>query len=109
MDRRDRARRIDRQRRLAAVIHLDALARAVAFDPNGVLALTNRYAGARGVVRARSALELCDGGAQSPKESWLRLVLTDAGFPRPQTQIHVTDGFTDTYVDLGWEEPKTRP
>ncbi len=32
-----------------------------------------------------------DAGAQSPKETWLRLLLIDAGFPRPQTQIPVFD------------------
>jgi hypothetical protein len=26
-------------------------------------------------------------GAQSPKETWLRLLLIQAGLPRPQTQI----------------------
>jgi hypothetical protein len=47
-----------------------------------------------------------DGGAQSPKESWLRLVLIDAGLPRPVTQIHVTDNPLVAYLDMGWKEPK---
>ena len=44
-------------------------------------------------------------GAQSPKETWLRLVLVDAGLPRPQTQIPVHDDFGDViaYLDMGWE------
>ena len=46
-----------------------------------------------------------DGGAQSPKETWLRLVFIDAGLPRPVTQIRVTDGRLVAYVDMGWEEP----
>jgi very-short-patch-repair endonuclease len=46
-----------------------------------------------------------DGGAQSPKESWLRLVIIDAGLPRPTTQLRVTDGLLVAYLDLGWEEP----
>ncbi len=46
-----------------------------------------------------------DGGAQSPRESWLRLVLIDAGLPRPATQIQVTDGHLVAYLDMGWEEP----
>lgn len=45
-----------------------------------------------------------DGGAQSPKESWLRLVLVDAGLPRPVTQIRVTDGRLVAYLDMGWEQ-----
>ena len=31
--------------------------------------------------------ELRDGGAASPKETWLRLLFIDAGLPRPTTQI----------------------
>jgi very-short-patch-repair endonuclease len=46
-----------------------------------------------------------DSGAQSPKESWLRLVLLDAGLPRPATQIRVTDGRFVAYLDMGWEQP----
>ena len=45
-----------------------------------------------------------DGGAQSPKESWLRLVVIDAGLPRPTTQIRVTDGRLVAYLDMGWED-----
>ena len=47
-----------------------------------------------------------DGGAQSPKETWLRLVLIDAGLPRPVTQIRVTAGQLVAYLDMGWQEPK---
>jgi hypothetical protein len=46
-----------------------------------------------------------DGGAQSPKESWLRLVLVDAGLPTPATQIKVADGSAVAYLDMGWEGP----
>jgi hypothetical protein len=50
-------------------------------------------------------LDLVDAGAQSPKETWLRLLLLDAGFPRPQTQIPVFEnGYPRYYLDLGWEE-----
>jgi hypothetical protein len=46
-----------------------------------------------------------DGGAQSPKETWLRLVLIDAGFPRPRTQIRVSDGLNTAIIDMGWDKP----
>jgi very-short-patch-repair endonuclease len=46
-----------------------------------------------------------DGGAQSPKETWLRLILIEAGLPRPATQIRVTDGQFVAYLDMGWQEP----
>jgi hypothetical protein len=91
--------------RTAAVSHLDALSAATGLTAAEVTPLIVRYKGARGVRRCRTALSLMDGGAQSPKESWLRLVLIDAGFPRPVTQIRVTDGRLVAYLDMGWERP----
>lgn len=91
--------------RAVAVTHLDALSAATAVTAAEVTPLIDRHKGARGVFQCRSALSLMDGGAQSPKESWLRLVLINAGFPRPVTQIRVTDGRLVAYLDMGWEEP----
>lgn len=88
-----------------AVTHLDALAAATGLTSADVAPLFARNKGVRGVRRCRTALSLMDGGAQSPKESWLRLVLIDAGLPRPTTQIKVTDGRLVAYLDMGWEEP----
>jgi hypothetical protein len=89
-----------------AVAHLDALVAATGIDPAAVLSLADRYPGARGIRRARTAVSLTDTGAQSPRESWLRLLLIDAGYPRPVTQIPVSDGYTTAFIDLGWDEPK---
>jgi hypothetical protein len=89
-----------------AVAHLDALAAATGIKPADVLTLADRYPGARGVRRARAVAPLTDPGAQSPRESWLRLLLIDAGYPRPVTQIPVSDGYTTAFVDLGWDGPK---
>jgi hypothetical protein len=74
----------------------------------GVAALAPRYGGARGLRRLRIALSLMDAGAQSPKETWLRLLLVDAGLPNPTTQIMVHDGdhIPLAYLDMGWEEFK---
>jgi hypothetical protein len=90
----------------AAVAHLDALARATGITAKEVLPLAIRYKGARGVSRFKAAIDLMDAGAQSPKETWLRLLLIDAGFPRPQTQIPVLedDGYAFAFLDMGWEE-----
>lgn len=88
-----------------AVAHLDALARATGLTAADVLPLADRHKGARGVRRCQTALSLMDGGAESPKESWLRLALIDGGLPAPVTQIRVTDGHTVAYLDMGWEEP----
>lgn len=55
--------------------------------------LAKRYHGRRGIRRARIALDLVDPGAESPRETWLRLLLIRAGFPPPQTQIPVYDEY----------------
>jgi very-short-patch-repair endonuclease len=89
-----------------AVAHLDSLACATGVLPIDALALATKYPGLRGIRRARIALALMDLGAQSPKETWLRLVLVDGGLPRPRTQIRVSDGVKEAFVDMGYDEPK---
>lgn len=93
---------------MTAVAGIDSLARAVEIKRADVEMLARKYAGRKGIMRARQAIELFDAGAQSPKESWLRVVLIQAGLPRPQTQIPVFDGFGDpvAYLDMGWEDVK---
>ncbi|WP_143466087.1 hypothetical protein [Leifsonia sp. NCR5] len=51
-------------------------------------------AGARGASRARAAVELLDGRAESPPESLLRLILAEAGLPAPDVNVdlHTPDG-----------------
>ena len=89
-----------------AVARLDALARATGFKADNVRALASQHPRARGLRQFERALELFDPGGQSPKETWLRLMLMDAGFPRPQTQIPVLgpDGYPLYYLDMGWED-----
>lgn len=93
---------------MSAVAGIDALARATHIDAADIELLAGRHPGRRGVARARQAIELFDAGAQSPKESWLRVVLVQAGLPRPHTQIPVYDEFGTTlaYLDMGWENVK---
>ena len=91
--------------RNAAVARLDALAAATGVSADAALALADRYRGARGVRRARGALALMDGGAQSPRETWLRLLLIDDGLPPPRTQIAVSDGRRRAFLDMGYDEP----
>jgi len=91
----------------AAVAHLDALANAASFDRADVLGLVTRHRGVRGLRQVARVLDLHDPGAQSPKETWLRLVIVRAGFPAPQTQIPVVvDGRIKYYLDMGWEDVK---
>ncbi|MGH3967742.1 MAG: hypothetical protein ACRDTV_06395 [Mycobacterium sp.] len=92
----------------SAVAAVDALVQATDVKMADVELLVERYRGRRGIKAARAALDLVDGGAQSPKETWLRLLLIRAGFPRPQTQIVVRNewDWPDAYLDMGWEEIK---
>jgi hypothetical protein len=93
---------------MTAVAGIDALAHATDLKAVDVELLARRYAGRRGIARARQAVGLFDAGAQSPKESWLRVVLIQAGLPRPQTQIPVLNesGSAIAYLDMGWEDVK---
>lgn len=91
---------------LRAVQRLDALINATDVKLNDIEAVISDHSGARGLVRLRRVLPLVDGGAESPQETRTRLVLVDAGLPRPQTQIVVYDEYGDfvARVDLGYEE-----
>lgn len=64
-----------------AVPAIDALARACELKVCEVDLLAARYRGRRGIRRARKSIDLVDAGAQSPKESWLRMTLVQAGLP----------------------------
>ena len=89
-----------------AVARLDALMRAQVFSIEGVMQLVERYRGARGLKSLREVLPLVDGGAASPRETWLRLLYIDAGLPRPTTQIPIVEGRGRLVrmADMGWEE-----
>jgi YD repeat-containing protein len=91
-----------------AVAAIDALARATRLKMADVELLAERYKGRRGIRRARTTLGLVDPGAESPRETWLRLLLIRAGFPPPQTQIPVYDGYGQlvAVLDMGWEQLK---
>lgn len=91
-----------------AVAMIDSLARATHLKIADVELLAERYKGRRGSRRARVALPLVDPGAESPRESWLRLLLIRAGFPPPQTQIPVYDEYGQliAVLDMGWEHIK---
>ncbi len=98
---------IGRRERLGrAVAILDALAAATDFKVRDVEELAGRHRRACGLRQLEVALDLVDAGAQSPKETWLRLLLINAGFPKPRTQIPVlgADGFPRYFLDMGWED-----
>ena len=58
----------------------------------------------RGTVRARGLLDLGSERAESPPESWLRLMLIEHGFPMPEVNwvISTPDGREIVRLDLAW-------
>jgi hypothetical protein len=88
------------------VQHLDALINATDVKLNNIEAVIDAHPGARGLRQLRKTLELVDGGAESPYESLTRLLLVEAGFPRPQTQIPVYSdyGYLVARIDMGWPQ-----
>ena len=99
----DLGRRLDLQ---AGVQRIDALMNATDVKVAEVEAVLAGHRGMRGVRQLRETLLLVDGGAESPYESLTRLLLVQAGFPRPQTQIRVVDeyGCVVARIDMGWPE-----
>jgi len=85
---------------------LDAMARAGFVDPENLRDEIERWRGARYVARARYLIGACDPRSESAGESQFRLRLLDAGFPAPQLQIPLLDGFGRQIfrLDLGYEE-----
>jgi hypothetical protein len=99
----------DLGRRLAlrdGVQRIDALLNATDAKVADVEAVISRHPGVRGLRQLRATLSLVDGGAESPYESLTRLILVQAGFPPPQTQIRVADayGYVFARIDMGWPE-----
>lgn len=91
-----------------AVAAIDALARATRLKMADVDLLADRYRGRHGIPTARTALELVDAGAESPRETWLRLMLIRNGYTPPTTQIRVYDEYGQLVaeLDMGWEDIK---
>jgi very-short-patch-repair endonuclease len=85
-----------------AVVLVDAVLNATGVTTGEVARLATVHPGMRGVATLRSVLALVDGGAESPQETRLRLVLVRAGLPRPETQI--TFPQLRIRADMGWRE-----
>jgi hypothetical protein len=91
-----------------AIPLLDALMAATGLKPADVMALADSRPRIRGVRQLRAAIERSDGGAESPQESRVRLMLVRAGLPAPETQIEFRDEYGHAFirVDMGWREWK---
>lgn len=61
-----------------------------------------------GLAQARQLALLIDPRAESPGESWQRCRILDAGFPRPELQLPVTDSYgVERRLDMAYEEVLT--
>jgi hypothetical protein len=101
----------DLGRRLAgeeAVIRIDALMNATKVVVAQVQSIAEAYPGARGMGQLRKTLQSVDGGAESPQETRLRLLLIGSGLPRPTTQIPVKNDYGKVVrrIDMGYPEWK---
>ena len=66
------------------------------------------HAGTYGIEAFRRTLRVADGGAESPMETRLRLVLLEGALPAPETQARLTDtaGEFVARVDLYYPEAR---
>jgi len=86
---------------------LDALAHHARVTVDQIEAVARVHRGARNCRRLLPvALDLMDDGAESVRESLLRLMVVGAGFPRPVTQHKIYDRFGRfvARVDLAWPD-----
>lgn len=91
----DLLRRLYRPYALAAA---DGMARAGLVGTEEVQDFVARLKGYPGIVQARSLSHLVEPFAQSPGESWQRLRILDAGFPRPVAQLEVFGRDGERYI-----------
>ena len=78
---------------MTAVAAIDALARATEFKAADVELLARAVLRDVAASRGRAERSTCSMLARNPEGDWLRVVLVQAGLPRPQTQIPVLDEF----------------
>jgi very-short-patch-repair endonuclease len=89
-----------------AVARVDALTQATGVRPADIELVAACHRGARGLRQFETVLALADPGAESPRETWLRLLLRRDGLPPLQTQIEVVDdgGHFVARLDMGWPD-----
>lgn len=91
-----------------AVAAIDALARATRMKVADIELAAERHSGRKGIKRARATIAFVDPGAESPRETWLRLLVVRAGYPPPQTQYPIYNEYGALLgeVDFAWPELK---
>lgn len=75
--------------RWRAIAVLDAFRRAYGITVRDLTLMLPRYRGRRGCRQLRELIPLSTDEADSPPESWIRLIIHDAGLPMPAPQVWV--------------------
>lgn len=100
----DLLRKMWRPHALAAA---DAMAHAGLITPDEMWVYVARLKGYPGIRQARNLAVSIEPLTESPGESWTRLRMLDAGFPRPQAQWPVIDvNGVQRWIDLAYPEIK---
>ncbi len=96
--------------RLRAVSILDSALNGKLIDPADIPDMRRRGWRRRGAAIARGWWDLADGRAQSPLETDVRLIATDADMPPDELQYPVRDSWGTLlgYGDLAWLRPGRR-
>ncbi|GAB7037222.1 MULTISPECIES: endonuclease domain-containing protein [Catenuloplanes] len=92
--------------RVQAVIAVDAMLHRGLVTVADLGRVADAHPGWRGVMRFRGVVAEAEPNAESPMETRLRLIIVDAGLPRPVAQWHVRDreGRLIGRVDLAYPE-----
>jgi hypothetical protein len=92
-----------------ALAAVDVLAGRERLESVDLVDCLGRWSGERNVRRARRLAGWVEPRTESFGESWLRLRILEAGFPRPTVQIPITVGGRSRVLyrlDLGWPDLK---
>jgi hypothetical protein len=90
----------------SAIVTLDSGLHLALTDTDTLASISSRFASWPGARRARYALSLADGRAESPGESRSRFLFRRENLPVPDLQVpfHDEDGRLIGRTDLGWLE-----
>jgi very-short-patch-repair endonuclease len=88
------------------VVAVDRLANVHRFEPDLLLNFSARYRGLRGNELVPRVLAYVDRRSGSPMETRLRMLIVQAGLPKPEVQWVVQDEHTRTavWLDLAWPD-----
>ncbi|HET6153817.1 MAG TPA: type IV toxin-antitoxin system AbiEi family antitoxin domain-containing protein [Marmoricola sp.] len=94
-------------RRRDALAALDRFRHAFDLTEQQLVRELPRYFRRRGVIQLRELVPLADPRAESVRESWTRLAITDAGLPAPVLQYEIkVDGVVLWRLDLAYPEAR---